>query len=395
MLDILLLLLLLLLIASITREESVFTLFYLVAGATIIGRWWSHRALKAVSFKRTFSRRAFLAEIVPVRLEIANPGWLPVVWLHLQDNLPLELAGPNSFRQAISLGPHARVQLDYQLQADKRGYYPVGPLFLRSGDLLGSVTDGPNWEGAPDHLTVYPKIVPLTRLSLPSWSPLGTLRHTQPIFEDPSRVLSKRSYVAGDSLRRIDWKASAATSQLQVKQFEPSIALETAVCLNLNADEYGAHTRIDSTELAIVIAASIASWLVNQKQSVGLITNGADPIQSEGHVTKLPPRKGRGNLMRILDVLARIQMTETGPLAQLLHQQIVHLAWGATLIVITGQLDEPLLRALFQARRAGLNALIILVGFGAELGEMERRAKYFGFAVYHIRTERDLDMWRH
>jgi hypothetical protein len=90
---------------------------------------------------------------------------------------------------------------------------------------------------------------------LPSRSPIGTLRHTQPIFEDPSRVRGKRDYTTGDSLRRVDWKATATTGRLQVKQFEPSIALETALFLNLNADEYLQRTRLDATELAIVIAA--------------------------------------------------------------------------------------------------------------------------------------------
>ena len=167
------------------------------------------------------------------------------------------------------------------MNADRRGYYPIGPLHLRSGDLIG-LTEELDTEGGVDHLIVYPKIIPFAKVKLPSRSPLGTLRHTQPIFEDPSRVRGKRDYVAGDSLRRVDWKATATTGRLQVKQFEPSIALETAIFLNLNADEYAQRTRLDATELAIVIAASLANWIVGQRQSVGLCVNGVDPIGTEG-----------------------------------------------------------------------------------------------------------------
>ena len=174
-------------------------------------------------------------------------------------------------------------------------------------------------------------------MKLPSRSPLGTLRHTQPIFEDPSRVRGKRDYMAGDSLRRVDWKATASTGRLQVKQFEPSIALETAIFLNLNADEYAPRTRLDATELAIVIAASLANWIVGKRQSVGLSVNGVDPIGTEDKAQALPPRKGRAHLTRILDVLARVRSAPPTPFAQLFQYEAARLPWGTTVILITGR----------------------------------------------------------
>ncbi len=115
---------------------------------------------------------------------------------------------------------------------------------------------------------------------------MGTLRHHQPIFEDPSRIFGKRPYVSGDSLRRVDWKATASTGQLQVKLFEPSIALETEIFLDLNTEAYEFHSRASATELAIVVTASLANWVVRARQSVGLVTNGLDPLAQDG----LPPR---------------------------------------------------------------------------------------------------------
>jgi uncharacterized protein (DUF58 family) len=223
---------------------------------------------------------------------------------------------------------------------------------------------------------------------------MGTLRHTQPIFEDPTRVTGKRDYIAGDSLRRIDWKTTAATGRLQVKQYEPSIALETSIFLNLNAAEYEQHHRIDSVELAIVIAASIANWVTGQKQTVGFSTNGSDPIAEDQRVKTLPPRKGRGHLMRILDILARVQSTETTPLVELLRQESVHLSWGTTLIIIAGLADEALFDQLFQVLRRGLDIMLILAGPVYNLKLIQQRADYFGFPVYSFLNERDLYMWR-
>jgi len=386
-------LILLALVAIGLREAFVLTLVYFLAGVYAAGRWWSHRALSAVHFTRSFPKRAFLNEKVPLKLELINTRWLPVIWAQINESLPVELIVPNSFQRVVSLGPHGRARFELTLNADKRGYYTIGPLHLRSGDLIG-LSDDAQSQGRADNLIVYPRIIPLAHVPLPSHSPLGTLRHTQPMFEDPSRVRGKRDYVAGDSLRRIDWKATASTGRLQVKQFEPSIALETAIVLNLNADEYDYHTRYDATELAVVVAASLANWIVGQRQSVGLWVNGEDPLAADRQPPSLLPHKGRAHLTRLLDVLARVRSIKTQSVVAQLRDMLPHLSWGTTLIVITGSADDALFDEIFRARRAGLDVLVALLGLVPDRVAVIQRARQFGVPLYEFERERDLDVWR-
>jgi uncharacterized protein (DUF58 family) len=387
-------LLLLALLAIILHDDTVLTLFYLLVGVYFVSRAWRDRALQAVTFKRLYPERAFPGEQVTVRLELANSGWLPVVWLRLHDSRPVELAGHQILQTVISLAPHEKTHFEYTLAAYKRGYYRLGPLLLNSGDVLG-LTEEQGRAGSTDYLTVYPRVVPLTSLTLPSHSPLGTLRHHQPIFEDPTRITGKRDYTTGDSLRRVDWKATAAAGRLQVKQFEPSIALETVLFLNLNAADYEARSHYDASELSVVVAASVASRVIALKQSVGLLANGADPLYGSGCPPALPARKGRQHLMRVLEVMARLQLSEAAPrLSDRLRRELVNLAWGTTLVIITGLADEALFDALFQARRAGLDAVLILTSPGAGVDQVRRRVGRFGFPVYHFTREQDLDIWR-
>ncbi|HEY4689588.1 MAG TPA: DUF58 domain-containing protein [Anaerolineae bacterium] len=380
-------------LAVILRQDFVLTLCYLLLGAFIIGRGWTRRALNAVAFTRTLSsRHVFVGEKVQVRLDVVNREWLPVIWLQLHDTLPVSMATPPFFTRVVSLGPRGRVGFEYALQSYKRGYYRIGPLTLYSGDVLGLGEEAVRVT-APDSLIVYPKVVPLTWVPLPSQSPMGNLRHTQPIFEDPSRVIGKRDYVAGDSLQRVDWKATAVVGRLQVKQYQPSIALETLIVLNLTPSDYNLRTRSDDSELAIVVAASLANWVTGRKQAVGLITTGKDPLAAGGRSPMLPSRKGRAHLARILEMLARIELAESGPLVDALRRESVRLSWGTTLIVITPQADELLFDGLLQARRAGLNVMLIVCGFGV-VSEARRKAQQLGIPVHSITRERDLDMWR-
>jgi uncharacterized protein (DUF58 family) len=391
--DYLLFLVGLFIVAVLARADFFFTILYLFAGAYIIGRLWTDWAFKAVVLTRQMTKRAFWGETVPITLDVHNSGWLPVAWLRLHDGLPVELSPQGIYTAVLSLAPRGRAQLEYHLEARRRGRYQIGPIYASSGDLLGIASDQRS-EIAPDFLTVYPRILPLSHVRLPSYSPLGALRHRQPIFEDPARVLGKRGYVVGDSWRRIDWKATAVLGRLQVKLFEPSIALESCIFLNLNATDYEFHARLDATELAIVVAASLANWLVDQKQSVGLVTNGTDPLAEDGCFQALAPRKGRGQLMRLLDMLARVQIADAHPLLGLLQAEAVHLPWGTTLILISGQADDELFDQIFQLQRRGLNIVLILVGPCGNARSLQKKAEYFGLPIYFFQSERDIDVWR-
>jgi len=386
------LLFVLLLIAAFLRGDFALTLIYLVIGALAAGLWWIHRALAQVETKRQFSQHAFLGETVKIDLLVQNKGWLPLPWLELRETLPVALVGPNNFQSVIHLGPRAEARFAYSVEARKRGYYPIGPLSISTGDILG-LSDSLLIQSQPEPLVVYPRIIPFSSVGIPSQSPQGTLRHTMPLFEDPTRVFGKRGYTSGDSLRRIDWKSSASSGRLQVKVFEPSIALETFIVLNLNAEDYYYRSRVDSTELAIVIAASISNWIVGKKQMVGLMVNGRDPLTVNGKPQSIPPRKGKPHLMRLLETLARAEIAENSALVPLIQAQRYQLAWGTTLIMITGQADDELIDELYQARRLGQNAVLILAGREASDDMIRRRAKTFGIAVFSIATESDLKIW--
>ncbi len=386
-------LLVLLILAVFLRDDFILTMIYLLVGAFIFGRWWGRKGLEALKATRVYMPRIFYGEKITVRLEIENSSWLPVVWLQLRENLPHELAYPSVFQRVVTVPPKGRLQFEYSLEGRRRGYYPVGPLNLYSSDILGAVGNMTRVQNAA-FLTVYPKIVTLARVNLPSKSPLGTLRYTQPIFEDPTRVRGKRDYIAGDSLRRVDWKTTASAGRLQVKQFEPSIALETAIFLNLTTADYDLRTRYDTIELGVVVAASLANWISRKHQSIGLLTNGIDPLLGKSSPQPIAPRKGHAHLMRILDILARVESGETFPFAQLIRQESLNLSWGTTIIVITTQVGDELFDTLFQARRAGLQPVLILIGLAPDYLEIRRRSDYFGFPLFHISRERDLDIWR-
>jgi uncharacterized protein (DUF58 family) len=387
----------LLAVAFFTQVDLFFYLLYALAGIYILGRLWARRSLSAVTLERRHDQRAFLGETIPVHVEVHNRSWLPVLWLRLHDTLPADLMPGTLFRQVISLLPRERVCLSYGLVGRRRGYYRVGPLVTMGGDLIGSASYE-NRYADDDFVIVYPKIVALTDLGLPSQSPFGTLPSRERLFEDPTRIRGVRDYQPGDSLRRMDWKTSARVGSLQVRRYEPAIALETAIFLNLDGADYSRTHRRQATELGIVIAASVAVHLVEKRQAVGLFTNGRDPLaESLILSSSLPLRKGREHLMHLLDLLACIEIAaegETVPLLDLLNRKSLGLPWGSTVVIITAQETEGLMGTLLALRRRGLAIVLVLTCPHPGFDLTAQRAGQIGVKALQLWTERDLDVWR-
>ena len=383
---------LLLTLAFFFQDDFVFTLVYLLAGTYALTRLWRSKTAEAIQVDREFTPRAFPGETVRVRLTVKNGSRLPVVWLQISESLSMDLSPRRNVNEVVTLGPKGAVDVDYEVFPRKRGYYRLGPVFLNSGDVLGLLKEERRY-GEAGRLIVYPEIVPLERVLLPSWSPLGNIRHRVPIFEDPSRSAGKRPYAAGDSLRRVDWKATASSGEMQVRLLDPSIALETVIFLNFNQEDYRLRDRFESAELAVLVAASLANWVTERKSPVGLITNGLDPlVEDEDAVCpSIAARSGRTHLMRLLETLARVRLGETMPFIEIVRREQVHLPWGATMVLVTSEVQAEMFDVMLAARRRGLNLVLALCGAVSNVADTRRKAQALGIPVLYVARRSDLE----
>jgi uncharacterized protein (DUF58 family) len=384
-------LIILFLIAAFLRFEFFLTVAYLFCAVYVLAHFWVRYAAEGVRVQRRFVNRAFPGDQVVVDLMVREARWLPVPWLQLDEGLPLQLTGAPFRAQVISLGPREQRHITYTLECRRRGYYAIGPLRLRTGDLLG-ITRQSRVQSALDHIIVYPHVLPLHKLGLPTHSPLAVLPAKSPLFEDVTRVRGMRDYQQGDSLRHIHWTASASAGRLLVKRYQPAIARETLICLDLNEESYAHSRRYTATELAIVVAASIANHIiVNEKLAAGLATEAMDPLSGERTRFFLPPRAERAHLMGLLEILARAQVTSALPLAELLRRESVRVSWGATLAVVTGRSSAELIETLLYLRRAGFAVALVLID---PVSKDEATLHLPGVPVYRVWRESDLESWQ-
>jgi uncharacterized protein (DUF58 family) len=319
---------------------------------------------------------------------------LPIAWVLAEDVLPkpdlnqrpprLRVSGRRMLIE--SLRPGGKQTLFYQLHFDMRGYYQVGPLVLETGDLFGLHR---RWRVAtePHFILVYPKVIPLEGYDIASRRPIGEIRLTHRLFEDPTRISGVRLYQPGDPLNRVHWRATARTGVLHSKTYEASTIAGATIVLDFHRAGYKPGDPLQP-ELAVTTAASLANAVYELGQQIGLVTNGrdaADRIRTEGWAhnyrsrssalagaamheksNRLEPlvvetRRGPEQFHRILETLARVELTEGLSFSQLIIEATSRLPRDATVIAILPEVTEETAFALSGLRRAGYAVSAVLV----------------------------------
>ena len=358
----------------------------LIAGAALL---WLRVCLQGVTYRRRFgSLRLFHGEATDLHIEIANAKPLPLAWLRAEDEVPKALAieparlsashrpGRQRLLNLLSLRWYERVTRHYRVNGVQRGAWAFGPARLLSGDMFGFAVREETLDSI-DTLLVYPRLVPLVALGLPSDRPFGDFRAMRRLAEDPLRLSGARDYVPGDSMRHVHWKASARHAILQTKTFDASANRPLAIFLNLNIYE---HVWVgidpDLQEYAITTAASLAHWAWAQGQAVGLYANAV--TQPGARVVRIRPAGHRDSLTLILEALARIVPYGRWTIEDSLRSEALHLPSAATVVIVSAQVSAGLRRTLLYLRGRGYAVSLVT------LGQAGAAAPVPGVRTYHI-----------
>ena len=103
-----------------------------------------------------------------------------------------------------------------------------------------------------------------------------------------------REYQPGDDVRNIDWNVSARMSHPFVKVFDEERELTVMILFDSSSSESFGSIQQQKGQVAVEIAALLASSAIKNNDKVGLIIFG-DRIEKF-----VPPRKGRKHVLRVI-----------------------------------------------------------------------------------------------
>ena len=379
-------------VLGVLRQQPVLfmaSLTMLAISCTV--RAWGRVALKGVSLKKRINpSRVFPGESASLTISLENRKLLPAPWVWLEEDVPdgIELRGGRlglHHRQGrkrllsfFSLGCYQRVNREYRIRIDRRGYYSFGPTKLTCGDPFGLYKESLVFEDQVN-LLVYPGILPVESLRLVPAHPLGTAGASDPLFEDPTSIAGIRDYDPGDDFRRIHWKASARMGKLQAKVYEPRTDTQVAIFVDgASHDPPWLRADMDVIDRTVVVGASILNHCLERRFVTGVFSNGF--VMGSGMELAIPPGRSPDLFEQAMEGLARLWIP-TRSIADVLDLETPRLPAGCGVVIVTAFLNERLRGSILRVRGAGRWVEVFLVTSD------DRVEAVPGAAVYRVRWD--------
>lgn len=278
----------------------------------LYSRYWLSKLTVKISFSARIGQEG---EQLYLDEQITSSKPLPLPWLTVKFQVSRHLIFPDNVNATISddyyredlfsLGMYQRITRRLPVQLKKRGYYTIKSIDLLSNDLLLT-------QKLIDHvssssiLTVCPRLIAREALQIPYQHLLGEIITRNSLNPDPFEFRSIRDYQNYDTMRAINWMATARTGNLKVNVHEVTAARDVLILLNVEPD--GAFYEERLIEEAIRIAGSLTQYLIEDGVSCSFLTNARDIISQE--ICSIPQGRSQQHIQAVLEQLGRLDLKQ-------------------------------------------------------------------------------------
>ena len=176
--------------------------------------------------------------------------------------------------------------------------------------------------------------------------------HRAPYFGASIDFAEHRGYVAGDDIRRVDWRLFARTDRFYVKQYEADTNTNFSLLFDISKSMSFGSKGITKLQYGSYLGACLAYLAHRQRDRVGVITFDSDIV------SYVPPSAKHFNVL--LHTLDRTKAERRGDLAQPLKNMAEHFKRRSILVLISDFYEDPdvILEAVKPLRFQG-NELIV------------------------------------
>lgn len=212
-----------------------------------------------------------------------NRKWLPLWWLKIQYMMSINISfeGNESINtrdmerrsEQLSLLGYEKLEREITITGNRRGYYRIENMDIMCSDLF--VTNNfIKKHLVKDSLYVFPKLLYGNDFDIRFRKLLGDVVIKKHLIHDPYERKGIRDYDTYDSLKDINWLASARSTELKVNIYNYTASQQVLIFLSCQKENSWVFDKI--IEEGISLAATIYDSLSKQGIKVGLITDCID-----------------------------------------------------------------------------------------------------------------------
>jgi uncharacterized protein (DUF58 family) len=167
-----------------------------------------------------------------------------------------------------------------------------------------------------------------------------------------------RPYVPGDEIRHIDWRVFGRSDRFYIREYEEETNLRATLILDRSGSmSYAGPSGVSKFEYATRLAACLAQLMVQQQDSVGLVTFDTQIRRF------IPPRSRVSHLKVLMDELQKGEVGGETELGQVFHDLVPKLHRRGLLVIVSDCFgDVPaFLKAMAHFRQAWHEILVFQI----------------------------------
>jgi uncharacterized protein (DUF58 family) len=185
--------------------------------------------------------------------------------------------------------------------------------------------------------------------------------HRSPYFGASVDFAEHRGYVAGDDIRRVDWRLYARTDRYYIKEYEADSNMNFAVLLDISKSMGFGSGGVTKLDYGRMLAGCLTYLVHRQRDRVGLVAFDNDIVEF------VPP--SAKHMDAALHVLDRLRPANAGSLRVPMNKIAENFGRRGILVLISDLYEEPdaILEAIGPLRFRGHDMIVFHVLDQAEL----------------------------
>jgi len=323
----------------------------------------------------------YTGDSIIVKYKIVNNSIFPITYLEIENDFSKKLTGKDSPKIILSMGKKESYQDSETIVLKRRGFYEMGEINLTIKDAFGFFSIKKKISSTTS-LLIYPEIIGLTTFKISTSQQAGDLLIRDSSFQDKSRIYSLREYLEGDSIKSIHWRLSARKNTPIVKEYENRGDTQVNIFIDneyrLFKNDYD--NRIE--DKIVDVTTSIINYCLNQNIQVTLET------QDHNKYVNIQGQQ-KPDFKPFLEVLAKFKGNGSLNFTSFVNSKVETINRGATVVIITPNLDKAMGALGIYLRMKNLYPLFIVITdnekeTGYIDGQIENRLKSEDIPVYWL-----------
>lgn len=263
---------------------------------------------------------------------------------------PSKLQVKRRIKKIIFPSFRRKIELVYRIGQIPRGEHELSAIRVKTGDVFGFVKKEHIFKLA-DHFIAHPNERHIKMVGSMSSFDHGSISSPSLNLRNTNVASGVREYLPGDKFSSIDWKQTARKNTVMTKEFEQEKS--TDILLLLDSCYYEGMNYL-VFEAAIEVTISMMKAIQKQASQVGLLSIGQEVVQFPVHHD--PTKKEW-----IRQHLTRIQPSGNQAFSVKLKEEMVRIASGAILMIITTRVDETFKEMIQQVKQRSSRVFILYI----------------------------------